>query len=109
MKGGSTAYTFLYIFTFFFCLSICGVFHIRVLPFLSLTIRIFAMQATDICAHALDVLAQSRIRRVVITGRRGPLQVAFTIKELREMTCLRGCCPVLDLKDFEAHEHLLAG
>ena len=67
------------------------------------------MQGTDICAHALDVLAQSRIRRVVMIGRRGPLQVAFTIKELREMTRLPGCCPILDPKDFESHGHLMAG
>ena len=64
------------------------------------------MQGTDICTHALDVLAQSKIRRVVMIGRRGPLQVAFTIKELREMTRLPGCCPVLDPKDFESLGYL---
>lgn len=48
------------------------------------------VQTTDITAHALAALADSRVRRVVLVGRRGPLQVAFTIKELREMTKLQG-------------------
>ena len=30
---------------------------------------------TDMCRHALDALAQSRVRRVVLVGRRGPLEV----------------------------------
>ncbi|KAJ2144435.1 NADPH-adrenodoxin reductase [Coemansia sp. RSA 564] len=43
---------------------------------------------TDITNRALTVLAQSNIRRVEMVGRRGPLQVSFTTKELREMTKL---------------------
>ena len=38
--------------------------------------------------------------RVYIVGRRGPLHVSFTIKELREMVNLAGCRPVLDRADF---------
>jgi len=30
-------------------------------------------------------LAQSKVKKVTLVGRRGPLQVAFTIKEFREM------------------------
>ncbi|XP_065898744.1 NADPH:adrenodoxin oxidoreductase, mitochondrial-like isoform X2 [Dysidea avara] len=59
------------------------------------------LKNTDICAHALNTLAQSKIRRVDIVGRRGPLQVAFTIKELRELTKLPGCFPSLDPSDFD--------
>lgn len=33
-------------------------------------------------------------------GRRGPLQVAFTIKELREMVNLPKCKPHFDPADF---------
>lgn len=44
-----------------------------------------ALAKTDIAPHALEELRKSRIRRVDIVGRRGPVQVAFTIKELREM------------------------
>ena len=57
-------------------------------------------QTTDICQHALDALAESNIRRVNLIGRRGPLQIAFTIKELREMTRLPGCRSTFDPTDF---------
>ncbi|CAG8455236.1 13375_t:CDS:2 [Ambispora gerdemannii] len=40
---------------------------------------------TDITEYALSVLRNSKIRNVVLLGRRGPLQVSFTAKELREM------------------------
>lgn len=43
------------------------------------------LRTTDITSRALAVLADSRIERVELIGRRGPLQAAFTIKELREM------------------------
>lgn len=44
--------------------------------------------ATDIPESVLAVLSTSRVRRVVVVGRRGPLQVAFTLKEFRELTQL---------------------
>lgn len=37
-------------------------------------------QGTDITQPALEALAQSHVRRVLIVGRRGPVQVACTIK-----------------------------
>lgn len=37
---------------------------------------------TDIADHALDALAASRIREVVVLGRRGPGQAAYTTPEL---------------------------
>ena len=67
------------------------------------------IQGTDICQHALDMIAESKIRRVQIVGRRGPLQVSFTIKELREMTKLPGCRPVLSPHDFDPIRDLLKG
>ncbi|XP_046450928.1 NADPH:adrenodoxin oxidoreductase, mitochondrial-like isoform X2 [Daphnia pulex] len=48
------------------------------------------LKKTDIAQHALEALSQSKIKNVKIVGRRGPLQVAFTIKELREMIKLPG-------------------
>lgn len=60
-------------------------------------------QKTDISQHALDALTRSRVRKVYLVGRRGPLQVAFTIKELREMIKLPDCRPVIhkdDVKDL---------
>lgn len=47
-----------------------------------------ALQRTDITAAALDALRASTVCSVQLVGRRGPLQAAFTIKELREMTKL---------------------
>lgn len=47
-------------------------------------------QKTDITEYSLDALAKSRVKKVTLIGRRGPLQVAFTIKELREMLKLPG-------------------
>ncbi|OZJ02810.1 hypothetical protein BZG36_04272 [Bifiguratus adelaidae] len=46
------------------------------------------LRKTDITEYALEALSKSRIKRVHIVGRRGPLQVAFTAKELREMMTL---------------------
>ncbi|KAG2018709.1 ferrodoxin-NADP(+) reductase [Coprinopsis cinerea AmutBmut pab1-1] len=39
----------------------------------------------DVPQHVLDVLAESRVEHVSIFGRRGPLEAAFTMKELREL------------------------
>jgi adrenodoxin-NADP+ reductase len=43
------------------------------------------LKNTDITDHALQRLSQSRIKSIHIVGRRGPVQAAFTIKEIREM------------------------
>ncbi|KAG9302456.1 hypothetical protein G9A89_006420 [Geosiphon pyriformis] len=43
------------------------------------------LEKTDITEHALNIIKNSKIRNVIILGRRGPLQVSFTAKELREM------------------------
>ncbi|CEJ53714.1 Putative NADPH:adrenodoxin oxidoreductase, mitochondrial [Penicillium brasilianum] len=44
-----------------------------------------ALRSTDIADYAVETLSKSRIRRVRVVGRRGPLQASFTIKELREL------------------------
>jgi len=43
------------------------------------------LAATDIAGHALDALRQSRVREVVILGRRGPAESSFTTPELLEL------------------------
>ncbi|KJE21821.1 NADPH-dependent glutamate synthase beta chain-like oxidoreductase [Frankia torreyi] len=43
------------------------------------------LAATDIADHALDALRASAIEQVVVVGRRGPAQAAFTTAELREL------------------------
>ncbi|XP_075418298.1 NADPH:adrenodoxin oxidoreductase, mitochondrial [Tenrec ecaudatus] len=58
------------------------------------------LEQTDITEASLGALRQSQVKMVWIVGRRGPLQVAFTIKELREMVQLPGSRPVLEPADF---------
>lgn len=43
---------------------------------------------TDITSHAQKQLSNSRIKRLYIIGRRGPIQVSFSSKELREILSL---------------------
>ena len=45
---------------------------------------------TDIADHALEALRASRIEEVVVLGRRGPAQAAFTSAELRELGRMDG-------------------
>jgi ferredoxin--NADP+ reductase len=40
---------------------------------------------TDIADHALAALAESTIEEVMVVGRRGPVQAAFTTAELKEL------------------------
>ena len=47
--------------------------------------KIDHLRKTDITEYALDTLATSKIKHVHVVGRRGPMQAAFTIKELREL------------------------
>ncbi|ORX37633.1 hypothetical protein BD324DRAFT_579105 [Kockovaella imperatae] len=45
---------------------------------------------TDLPEPVLEVLSESKVKRVSVVGRRGPGQVAFTTKEFREMLKLPG-------------------
>lgn len=48
------------------------------------------LRKSDITEAAIETLLKSRIKRVHIVGRRGPMQAAFTIKEIRELMKLHG-------------------
>jgi len=52
------------------------------------------LRRTDIAAHALEVLAESRIREVHLVGRRGPAQAKFTSRELRGLGLIPQCLAV---------------
>jgi adrenodoxin-NADP+ reductase len=67
-----------------------------------------SLKKTDICSHAVAALAESKVKKVQLVGRRGPLQVAFTIKELREMTRLPGCTTHLDPSHFDSVKSYIA-
>ena len=51
---------------------------------------------TDVADHALEVLAESQIREIVVLGRRGPAQAAFTNPELLELGELTDADVVVD-------------
>jgi ferredoxin--NADP+ reductase len=55
---------------------------------------------SDIVAHALDVLDTSRIKRIVVLGRRGPHQIMMTPKELGELSHLTRAAPRVDPADL---------
>jgi ferredoxin--NADP+ reductase len=51
---------------------------------------------TDIADHALEALRASKVREVVMLGRRGPAQAAFTNPELKEFGELKGVDVIID-------------
>ncbi|MGR6430044.1 FAD-dependent oxidoreductase [Rhizobium sp. PAMB 3174] len=51
------------------------------------------LRHTDIAGHALEALAQSRIREVHLVGRGGPAGTRFSAKELQEFGTLADCDP----------------
>ena len=48
------------------------------------------LERTDVADHALAALRESSVEEVVVVGRRGPAQAAFTSAELRELGHLDG-------------------
>jgi ferredoxin/flavodoxin---NADP+ reductase len=56
---------------------------------------------TDTADHALEVLARSRVSEVVIVGRRGPAQAAFTNPELLELGELADADVIVDEAELE--------
>ena len=60
-----------------------------------------ALAETDIADHALESLRPCGVEEVIIIGRRGSLQTAFTTLELRELADLENVDVVVDPADFE--------
>jgi ferredoxin/flavodoxin---NADP+ reductase len=60
------------------------------------------LAGTDTADHALEVLAESSVREVVIVGRRGPAQASFTNPELLELGELAGADVIVDPAELEA-------
>jgi ferredoxin--NADP+ reductase len=56
---------------------------------------------TDTADHALSVLAASQVHEVVIVGRRGPAQAAFTNPELLELGELADADVIVDSDELE--------
>jgi ferredoxin--NADP+ reductase len=57
------------------------------------------LRRTDIAAHALEVLAESRIRHIHVVGRGRPPQAKFSAKELRDFLDLETCDTTIDSQD----------
>ena len=56
---------------------------------------------TDTADHALEVLAGSKVSEVVVVGRRGPAQAAFTNPELLELGELKDADVIVDAEELE--------
>ncbi|MGO9360215.1 MAG: FAD-dependent oxidoreductase [Xanthobacteraceae bacterium] len=57
------------------------------------------LRRTDIAAHALEVLAESRVREIHVVGRGRPPQAKFSAKELRDFLDLETCDTTIDGRD----------
>jgi ferredoxin--NADP+ reductase len=66
-----------------------------------LTLSLDELERTDVADHALAALRKSRIEEVVVLGRRGPAQAAFTSSELRELGNLDGVELLVDPEEVE--------
>jgi ferredoxin--NADP+ reductase len=60
---------------------------------------------TDCADHAIAALRESKVREVVVLGRRGPAQAAFTNPELLELRELTDADVYVDPRDCELDEH----
>lgn len=59
------------------------------------------LKTTDIAQHALDALAESKIKEIHVVGRRGPVQAKYTLPEIKEMGELADCDPVIDPAELD--------
>ena len=63
------------------------------------------LEGTDTTDAAIDAIAGSGVEEVVIVGRRGPAQAAFTNPELRELGELTDADVIVDPAEVELDEH----
>jgi ferredoxin--NADP+ reductase len=64
------------------------------------------LAVTDVADHALETFAESRVREIVVLGRRGPEQAAFTNPELLELGELADADIVVDPADLAVPDDL---
>jgi ferredoxin--NADP+ reductase len=62
------------------------------------------LEETDTAEHAIDPMADAGIREIVVLGRRGPAQAAFTNPEVRELGELVDADIVIDPEDCDLDE-----
>jgi ferredoxin--NADP+ reductase len=61
-----------------------------------LALDVSELQVTDTADHAIEVLSKSKVEEIVVLGRRGPAQAAFTNPELRELADLHDADVIVD-------------
>ena len=66
-----------------------------------LALSVEELGVTDIADHAIEPLRASKIEEIVLLGRRGPAQAAFTNPELRELADLQLADVIVDQADAE--------
>jgi ferredoxin/flavodoxin---NADP+ reductase len=66
-----------------------------------LMLSLSELERTDVADHALEALRESRIEEVVVLGRRGPAQAAFTSAELRDLGRMDGVELRVDRSEVE--------
>lgn len=72
------------------CVAVVGVGNVAVDVCRILCRTMDELRRTDIADYALEALAESKVRQVVMLGRRGPAQAAFTNPEAKELGQLPG-------------------
>src|SRR5215218_10216869 len=73
-----------------------------------LALRQDELAPTDATDASIEAIAASSIREIVIVGRRGPAQAAFTTPELQEMGELAAADVVVDPADIDLDEEVEA-
>jgi ferredoxin/flavodoxin---NADP+ reductase len=66
-----------------------------------LALSVKELAVTDIADHSIELLRNSNIEEIVVLGRRGPAQAAFTNPELRELADLELADVIVDPADLE--------
>src|SRR5581483_8785073 len=66
------------------------------------------VSTTDCADHAVAGLAAAQVEHVIMLGRRGPAQAAFTNPELRELGELKRADVIVDPAELELDEHSAA-
>jgi ferredoxin/flavodoxin---NADP+ reductase len=66
-----------------------------------LALSVEELAVTDIADHSIELLRDSEIEEIVVLGRRGPAQPAFTNPELRELADLQLADVIVDPADME--------
>lgn len=62
------------------------------------------LRETDTADHAIEALAESKIQEIVVLGRRGPAQAAFTNPEIKELGEMVEADVIVDPGDMDLDE-----